>query len=417
MQWAEAFETTGETPSGGPGGAPCSTKPDEPAADAMVQPALESLNEPLLRRLLRELGEEASAHRFEVAPNPCVGAAVLSRGEVVAKGVHRFWGGPHAEREALAAAEASGVPRDEWDTLVVTLEPCCSTGKTGPCVEAILDAGIGEVVVGELDPDPRHRGKGLELLREAGVNVHLLPGAAALAEVSPHFLVWNLPDRYRRPRPWTIAKWAQTRTGQLSPPEDVGGGRWITSSASLNEVQVLRGRVDAILTGVGTVLEDDPRLTVRVPGDLSRAPRRVVMDSMLRTPPTARLFDAPGDGEAAGPVTILTLAGMDAPRARALREAGAEIVGLHTGEHGRVALRDVHTWMWEAGIRRVLLESGPTLLQRHFDAEFVDQLRVYTGAVNGGRGPSMAEALRGVTWHGRLDREQGDDAVLEAFTN
>ena len=416
MQVAEPFDARGETPDGAQGAPAGSADGGAPPPNVMVQPALESLNEPLLRRLLRELGEEATAHRFEVAPNPCVGAAILSRGELVAKGVHRYWGGPHAEREALAAAERSGVPASDWDTLVVTLEPCCSTGKTGPCVEAILGAGIREVVVGELDPDPRHRGKGLEQLRAAGVNVHLLEGCAPLDVVSPHFLQWNLPDRFRRPRPWTIAKWAQTRTGQLSPPEDVGGGRWITSPASLNEVQVLRGRVDAILTGIGTVLEDDPRLTVRVPGDLARPPRRVVMDSMLRTPPTARLFAAPGEGEAAGPVTILTLAGMDAPRARVLREAGAEVVGLHTGETGRVALRDAHTWLWEQGVRRLLLECGPTLLQRHFDAEFVDQLRIYTGTVNGGRGPSLAEALHGVQWVGRLDREQGEDAVLEAFT-
>ena len=100
------------------------------------------------------------------------------------------------------------------------------------------------------------------------------------------------------------------------------------------------------------MLADDPRLTVRIPGDLTNPPRRVVMDSMLRTPPTARLFDRPGEGEAAGPVTILTHAGYDAPRARALQDAGAEIVGLHAGERGRVALRDAHTWMWEAGVRR-----------------------------------------------------------------
>lgn len=415
MKLAERYEAAGEYPSRGPSGVSCSPDPDDVRGDNMVQPALESLSEPLLRRLLQELGRQASVHRFEVAPNPCVGAAILAGGEIVGRGFHQVWGGPHAELEALAAAALSGIPASEWDTLVVTLEPCCSTGKTGPCVQAILDAGIPQVVVGALDPDPRHRGKGLEMLRAAGVQVHLLEGFSTLAEIAPHFLRWNDPDRIRRPRPWTIAKWAQTRTGQLTPPENVGEGRWITTPASLNEVQVLRGRVDAIVTGIGTVLADDPRLTVRTPGDVARAPRRIVLDSAVRTPPDARLFERPGPGEAGGQVTIMALAGMDAPRARALKAAGAEIVGLHSGEFGHVALRDVYTWLWDAGVRRVMLESGPTLLQRHFDAEFVDQLRIYTGSVNGGRGPSMAQSLQRIKLEERLDREQGEDAVLEAF--
>ena len=398
------------------------TRPRALHADAvrtenMVQPALESLNEPLLRRVLQELGEQAALHRFEVAPNPCVGSAILAGGEIVGRGVHEVWGGPHAELVALAAAERSGTPATEWDTLVVTLEPCSSTGKTGPCVQAILDAGIPQVVVGALDPDPRHSGKGLELLRAAGVQVHMLEGIASLEAISPHFLDWNKPERFRRPRPWTIAKWAQTRTGQLTPPEDFGEGRWISSGGALDEVQLLRGRVDAILTGIGTVLADDPRLTVRTPGDLSSPPRRVIFDSMLRTSPDAQLFAQPADGEAAGPVTILTLAGMDAPRARALEAAGAQLVGMHTGEHGHVSLRDAHSWLWEQGCRRVLLEAGPTLLERHFAAEYIDQLRVYTGAVNGGRGESMGETLMRVKLDGRIDREVGDDSVLDAFVH
>ena len=131
MQLVEPFESHGDSSVGGPGSASCSTDPSGPQGDAMVQPALESLNEPLLRRLLRELGDEATAFRFEVAPNPCVGAAILSRGELVAKGFHRVWGGPHAERDALANAAQTDVPRNEWDTLVVTLEPCCSTARPG----------------------------------------------------------------------------------------------------------------------------------------------------------------------------------------------------------------------------------------------------------------------------------------------
>ena len=136
------------------------------------------LAEPALRQILAELAGAARAFRFEVAPNPCVGAAVVAGGAVISRGFHRVWGREHAEIDALRLAELTGVPKAEWDTLVVTLEPCSTTGKTPPCTDAILKSGIRRVVVGELDPDPRHRGRGLELLRSAGLEVEHLQGAA-----------------------------------------------------------------------------------------------------------------------------------------------------------------------------------------------------------------------------------------------
>jgi diaminohydroxyphosphoribosylaminopyrimidine deaminase/5-amino-6-(5-phosphoribosylamino)uracil reductase len=369
-----------------------------------------------LRSLLAELAEEARACRFEVAPNPCVGAALLDAdGTELARGVHRVWGGPHAEMACLAAAEEAGHPRETWDTLVVTLEPCSSDGKTPPCTEAVLASGVRRLVIGDTDPDARHRGRGLEILAERGVEVALLPGPASLRRVAPHFLSWTDHDRVRRPRPWTIAKWAQTRTGQLVPPEDVGEGRWISGPAARSEVQVLRGRVEAILTGVGTVLADDPRLTVRAPGDVTRPPRRVVLDSHLRTPPEARLFSEPGDAEGAGAVSILCIAGGPVARHRALGDAGAEVVGLRPGDDGSVSLRAVMEWLFERGCRRVLVEAGPSLLGALVERDFVDQVRVYTGAVNGGRGPTLAERLRPERLKDLLHREIGEDAVLEAF--
>jgi len=385
----------------------------------MTQRTADSLDEARLVRLLADLGDQARRWRFEVAPNPCVGAAVLSEGRIVARGFHRAYGGPHAEVEALRAAAASDVPRDAWDLLVVTLEPCSSSGKTGPCVEEILSWGITRVVVGALDPDLRHQGVGLERLREAGVQVYLMEGHADLARVAPHFLRWTDPDRLRRPRPWLVAKWAQTRTGQLQPPEDVGEGRWISCEASRGEVLELRSRVDAILTGVGTVLADDPRLTVRPPAspppEGATPPRRIVLDSFLRTSPGARLFAAPAEGEQAGPVVILTVAGADAARWRALEAAGAEVHGLHTEDGDHLSLREAQTWMWEQGLRRVLLEAGPTLLNAFLERGEVDQLRVYTGDVNGGRGVSMGSWLAAAPLEERLDREVGEDAVLESF--
>lgn len=372
-------------------------------------------NETFLRALLAELGEASRAARFEVAPNPCVGAAVLAAGKVVGRGIHERWGGPHAEVQALEAARLSGVPASAWDTLVCTLEPCSSTGKTPPCTEAILQSGIGHVVIGELDPDPRHRGAAVGLLRERGVEVEVLPYASSLAKDSPHFLRWIDPDRVRRPRPWTIAKWAQTRSGHLVPPPEIGGGRWISGPQSLAEVHVLRGRVDAIVTGVTTVLKDNPRFSVRPPGDPSRPPMRIVLDSYLRTPVDSRLFEPPGENEGAGPIHILTQGGANAERHRALVAAGAQVTGLHASEEDHVALRDVQEWLWDRGVRRVLLEAGPQLLGRYLEQEFVDQVRVYTGNVSGGQGDSMGTWVSRLKFDQRADREVAEDSVFEAF--
>jgi diaminohydroxyphosphoribosylaminopyrimidine deaminase/5-amino-6-(5-phosphoribosylamino)uracil reductase len=373
------------------------------------------LDESALHQILAELALEARAWRFEVAPNPCVGAAVLSSGVIVAKGFHRQYGREHAEIDALAAAATSGVPAAHWDTLVVTLEPCSSTGKTPPCTEAILKSGIQRVVVGSLDPDPRHRGQGLEQLRQAGLEVELIEGASPLSEVSPYFFDWLAPERLSRPRPWIIAKWAQTRSGQLIPPEDWRDGRWISGPQARDEVQVLRSRVDAIVTGVGTVLADDPRLSVRAPGDTSRRPLRVVLDSHLRTPPSARLFEAVPPEEGAGEAHILCSAGASAVRHRALAEAGAQISGLHAVDMDHLRLFDVADWLWQRGAQRVLIEAGPQLLESCFSAGGIDQVRVYTGSVNGGRGESMAPRMAKLRFSERADRECGEDSVLEAM--
>ncbi len=363
--------------------------------------------------LLEQLLRAAGAFRFEVAPNPCVGASVLSDGVEIGRGFHRAWGGPHAEVEAIEAARASGVPRERWDTLVVTLEPCSTQGKTPPCTEAILGEPFRRVVVGALDPDPRHRGLGLELLRARGLEVVFLRGAAPLERAAPHFLDWTRPDRLRRSLPWVIAKWAQTRTGQLSPP--AAQGRWVTGTAAREEVQRLRARVDAILTGVGTILADDPRLSVRIPVEVGLAPQRVVLDSSLRTPSAARLFLPCGPGESAGPVRVVARAGFDPLRYRALTEAGATIHALHPGDDGHASLRETLTLLWAEGVRRVLLEAGPVLTAAAIEGEYVDQLRVYTASVNGGEGPSLGRYLVPERLLHVARSEVGEDARLDAF--
>ncbi|MEX1026251.1 MAG: bifunctional diaminohydroxyphosphoribosylaminopyrimidine deaminase/5-amino-6-(5-phosphoribosylamino)uracil reductase RibD [Planctomycetota bacterium] len=378
---------------------------------------LASLHESDLRRLLAELGHGALAYRFRVAPNPTVGAAVLSDGVEIGRGFHTTWGGPHAEVHALEAAAASGVPPERWDTMVITLEPCSSQGKTGACTRRLLDVGIRRVIVGALDPDPRHEGRGLNQLEAAGVEVVHLRGASPLGRFAPHFYRWTLPDRQRRGRPWLIAKWAQTRTGQLQAPES--HGRWISSPPSLAEVHRLRASCDAVITGIGTVLRDDPRLSVR--GEAARGlardegPQRVIVDSDLRTPLEARIFAATPEGEAAGEVVIVCRGGAHPRSHRALKENGVrvEVVGLD--DKGRVNVREMLNRMWNAGMRRVLLEAGTTLATSFLEHDLVDQLLVYTGAVNGGEGEPLSEWLRPDRLRLPAHRESGDDAVLEAF--
>lgn len=369
-----------------------------------------------LAEVLADLGERARVHRFEIAPNPAVGAAALAAdGRVLAEGFHQAFGGPHAEVEALRALEASDARAADVHTLAVTLEPCSTAGKTPACTDLIVRSGIGRVAIGDLDPDPRHRGRAIALLGEHGVDVDAVLGSAPLDRISPHFTRFNAYERLRRPRPWLIAKWAQTLSGHLSPPADVGEGRWISSPQSLHEVQLLRSRVDAIVTGVGTVRADDPRLTVRFPASLDRAPLRIVLDSELTTPPDARLFQPVERGEVGGPVYVLCRAGADGARHRRLVEAGARVHTLRPGLDGRVHLRESLEWMWRFGVRRALLETGPTLLTAYFEAGFVDQIRVFSGAVRGGRGPSLAPLLSSFELLERLEREVGPDAVLEAF--
>jgi len=379
-----------------------------------------SLDEQALTALLRELGEGARPYRFGVAPNPCVGAAVLAGTREAGRGFHQVFGEEHAEIAALAAAKRSAIPASEWTTLVVTLEPCSTSAKTPPCIDAIIASGIKTVVVGALDPDLRHRGRGLEALKAAGVEILLMEGIAALDWVSPHFLGWCSHERLRRPRPWTIAKWAQTLSGHLSPPlprnlDSVPDPR-ISGPEAHAEVQHLRSRVDAVVTGIGTVLADDPLLTVRPPGVTREAPMRVVLDSYLRTRPTGRMFTHEhGPQDAAGQVHVLSFAGADGGRARALQAAGAEVHGLHGSARDSLDLRGVQGWLWDQGARRVLLEAGPTLLQAMLESGFVDQVRIYTSDMRGGEGNSLAGWLAHAKLLERADSNAGDDAVIDAF--
>jgi diaminohydroxyphosphoribosylaminopyrimidine deaminase/5-amino-6-(5-phosphoribosylamino)uracil reductase len=310
--------------------------------------------------------EEAAMGRGFVEPNPMVGAVIARDGDILAAGHHRQFGGPHAEREALARAREARIDV-HGATMAVTLEPCCHYGKTPPCTDAIIRAGIGRVVVGMIDQDPNVARQGIAQLRQAGVEVTV----GALADRVCHQLRAYIRLR-RDGRPWVIAKWAQTHDGYWALPKGVD--RWISSPASRLDVHQLRGRCDGIAVGIGTLLADDPLLTCRE-DQPPRQPIRLILDSHLRTPPTSRLMGTTD----VSPILIAGSADTAAAfpeRADALRQAGAEVL-LLPSHNGHVA---IDALLAELGKRRwtyLLLEGGPTVLSNWMDQQHVDELRVY----------------------------------------
>ena len=279
------------------------------------------------------------------SPNPVVGCLLLdSEGEVVGEGFHAYAGGPHAEIVALAQAG----DRARGGTAVVTLEPCNHTGRTGPCAQALIHAGIRRVVIAVDDPTPVAAG-GSATLRGAGVQVET---GVRRQEAEQGNIAWL--TAVRRGRPYVTWKFAATLDGRSAALD--GTSQWITSAPARSDVHLLRATMDAIMVGVGTVIADDPQLTVRDLRDGALAikqPLRVVVDSSGRTPDKARVRDA------AAPTWIVTT-----------DEVGA-------GPDGRVDLSALQAALFGRGIRSVLLEGGPTLAGAHLGAGLVDRVIGY----------------------------------------
>jgi diaminohydroxyphosphoribosylaminopyrimidine deaminase/5-amino-6-(5-phosphoribosylamino)uracil reductase len=289
------------------------------------------------------------------SPNPVVGCVLLGAGgEVVGEGFHAYAGGPHAEIVALAQAGE----RARGGTAIVTLEPCNHTGRTGPCAQALLAAGLRRVVIAADDPTPLAAG-GADALRSAGVQVDT---GVRRAEAERGNIAWL--TAVRRGRPHVTWKYAATLDGRSAAAD--GTSRWITSQPARSDVHALRGTVDAIIVGVGTVLADDPHLTVRDPrngGLASTQPLRVVVDSCGRTPAGARVRDG------AAPTWIATAAAV-----------GADA-------DGRVDLPELLTQLYVRGVRGALLEGGPTLAGAFLAAGLVDAVVGYVAPKLLGAGP------------------------------
>jgi diaminohydroxyphosphoribosylaminopyrimidine deaminase/5-amino-6-(5-phosphoribosylamino)uracil reductase len=350
----------------------------------------------------------ALAHRGlgAVWPNPSVGCVIVKDGHVVGRGSTRPGGRPHGETEALTRAG----PASRGATAYVTLEPCSHWGKTPPCADALIAAGLRRVVIALEDPDPRVAGAGIERLRAAGIAVEVGLCAAKAAELNAGFL-----QRVRLGRPLVTLKLATSLDGRIATA--AGESRWITGPPARERAHLLRATHDAILVGTATVLADDPQLTCRLPGLAARSPVRVVLDRQLRIPPSARLI-----AEARQvPTWVVTLASADPDRQKALAEAGALVIAAEPDATGLIGLDIALRLLGDRGLTRLLVEGGGRLAAALLRAGLVDRLVwLHAPILLGGDGvPAVAElnfiALTEAPGFERLSSETVGEDVLTVF--
>ncbi|PTL55427.1 bifunctional diaminohydroxyphosphoribosylaminopyrimidine deaminase/5-amino-6-(5-phosphoribosylamino)uracil reductase RibD [Paraconexibacter algicola] len=343
-----------------------------------------------------------------VHPNPVVGAVVVKDGTVVGEGHHAEFGGPHAERAALAACGDADV---RGATMYVSLEPCCHTGKTPPCTEAIVEAGIARVVVAADDPSEKAAGRGLGILRDEGVQVDVAGG-----ELAARARLQNQAFRKhaRTGRPWVLFKSAMTLDGKVATK--TGDSKWISSEESRELAHWWRSTVDAVVVGIGTALADDPQLTSRIER-ATRQPRRVVFDSEARLPLDSALIAA------APELPLSVIVSRAAPRTAtdALEMAGADVI-VAAGENEPARVRSALAALGDRGIASILLEGGPRLAGAFLDAGEIDEVRLFLAPLLlGGRSArdplegegaeTISEALRALT----LETERiADDILISA---
>jgi diaminohydroxyphosphoribosylaminopyrimidine deaminase / 5-amino-6-(5-phosphoribosylamino)uracil reductase len=347
-----------------------------------------------------------------VSPNPIVGAVIARGEEILGEGWHERLGGAHAEVNAIAAcgeASLSGA------TLYVTLEPCCHTGRTGPCTEAILAAGIGRVVVASDDPTEKASGRGLGILRDEGVEVVLGDG-----EIATRARLLNQPFRKhaRVGRPWILFKSAMTLDGKVATR--AGDSQWISGTESRARAHGWRASLDAVIVGIGTVLADDPQLTARpegAPVELERQPRRVVFDSLARLPVDSQLLVSADDV----PLTVVVSRAAARADTDALEAAGAQVI-VASGENEQARVRNALDQLGAIGVTSALLEGGPHLAGSFLDSGEIDEVRLFLAPMLlGGRTARdplegegverISEAMRALT----LECERvGEDLMISA---
>jgi diaminohydroxyphosphoribosylaminopyrimidine deaminase / 5-amino-6-(5-phosphoribosylamino)uracil reductase len=333
-----------------------------------------------------------------VKPNPVVGAVVARDGKILGEGWHQEFGAAHAEVNAI---EACGLEDLSGATLYVSLEPCCHEGKTPPCTEAILQAGIRRVVVASDDPTEKASGRGLGILRDEGVEVVLADGELA---ASARLLNQAFRKHARVGRPWVLFKSAMTLDGKVATR--TGDSKWISGEDSRGLAHRWRASVDAVVVGIGTALADDPQLTARPDGllaELPHQPRRVVFDTLARLPPTSQLVAAAAEM----PLTLVVSRAAARADTDALEAAGVQVL-VATGENEPARVRSALDQLGALGIASVLLEGGPHLAGAFLDAGEIDEIRLFLAPLllggSAARDPlegkgveRISEALRALT--------------------
>jgi diaminohydroxyphosphoribosylaminopyrimidine deaminase/5-amino-6-(5-phosphoribosylamino)uracil reductase len=338
------------------------------------------------------------------SPNPLVGAVVVRDGAVVGQGYHRRAGEAHAEVEAVREAGR----RAHGATLYVTLEPCNHHGRTPPCVDAVLTAGVRRVVVAVADPNPRVIGGGASALRDAGVEVRV--GCLEADARAANRIFFTAMERGR---PHVTLKWAMTLDGKIAAFDR--GARWITGEAAREEAHRLRSFSDAVVIGIGTALADDPALDVRLPTKWPREPLRVVVDSRARLPAAARLIGA------GSPSRVVVAVADAAPDDRVARlvSRGVTVLACKT-DGGRVDVSDLAAQLYAMDVMGVLVEGGSALHASFIEARLVDRVAVFVApkliggttapTAIGGRGLRLPDALR---LDSPVARPVGDDWLIE----
>ncbi len=329
----------------------------------------------------------AARARGKTSPNPMVGAVLVKDGRIVGAGYHQEAGGPHAE--VFALREASEAARGA--TLYVTLEPCCHIGRTPPCTRSLIEAGVVEVHAAMVDPNPLMSGRGLAELEAAGIRTVVDEHESEARRLNEAFVAY-----ITRQRPFVIVKYAMSLDGKIATAGKESRG--LTGQAWLRELHRLRSEVDAILVGVNTVLTDDPRLTVRTGNDDVRQPLRVVLDSFLRTPPTARMLAPTNPGKTL--IVTTSQAGQD--RVAALQAAGAEVLVMGDA---RVDIPSLLRLLGARQISSLLVEGGGQVIASFVEAGMVDKVMAVVAPlliggsaaptpVEGKGAATLAEALR-----------------------
>ena len=311
--------------------------------------------------------ELAESGRGKVSPNPLVGAVIGREERILGEGFHGWLGGPHAEVAAIDAAAEEDLA---GATMYISLEPCCHHGRTPPCTDAIRRAGIGRVVVASDDPSEHASGRGLGILRDEGIEVVVAEGELAQRA---RLLNQSFRKHARTGRPWVLFKSAMTLDGKVATR--TGDSKWISSEPSRQLAHHWRAECDAVAVGIGTALADNPQLSARFEG-VPRQPRRVVFDSLARLPLDSKLV---ADARRTSLTVVVSRA---APRAAtdALEAHGAEVI-VATGEHEPARVRSALEQLGNDGVGSILLEGGPHLAGAFFDADEVDEIRLFLAPI------------------------------------